>query len=284
MPAFVAKGLAMTAREDWQGKTGEGWAVEWKRTDRSFGGLTERLLARSREFPLRHALDIGCGAGELSLALARGHPQSRIVGVDVSPSLIEAARSRAENIFNVEFELADAAHWHPADHFTPQLLISRHGVMFFADPPGAFANLASLAGEGAALLFSCFRDRRENPFYTEISSILPPPPEPPDPYAPGPFAFAERDHVEAILTDGGWRQVAFESFDFAMIAGVGDDPIADAMSYFQRIGPAAAALRELDEAERGRVLDGLRKVVTDHCHNGVVAFRAATWIVTARRA
>ena len=273
----------MTTREDWQGKTGEGWAGEWRRTDRSFGGLTDRLLARTREFPFRHALDIGCGAGELSLALARGHPQARVIGVDVSPALIATAGARGENISNVEFALADAAQWRPSDDFTPQLLISRHGVMFFADPPAAFANLAAFAAEHAGLLFSCFRERDENPFFTEIGSLLPAAAEAPDPYAPGPFAFAERDHVTAILTDAGWKDVAFEPFDFAMIAGTGDDPIADALGYFQRIGPAAAALRELDQPHRDELLAELRKAVTEHCRDGVVALRAATWIVTAGR-
>jgi SAM-dependent methyltransferase len=274
----------MTAREDWQGKTGEGWAGEWRRTDRSFGGLTERLLARTREFSFRHALDIGCGAGELSLALARGHPQARFVGVDVSPSLIATARARGEHISNVEFELADAAQWHPADDFTPQLLISRHGVMFFADPPGAFANLASISAESAGLLFSCFRDRDENPFFTEIGSLLPGASAQVDPYAPGPFAFADREHVTAILTDAGWHGVTFEPFDFAMVAGAGDDPIGDAMSYFQRIGPAAAALRELDQPRREEVLAALHELVTERCRDGVVALGAATWIVSARKA
>jgi SAM-dependent methyltransferase len=273
----------MTAKEDWQGKTGEGWAAEWKRTDRSFGALTERLLARSREFPFRHALDIGCGAGELSLALARGHPQARIVGVDVSPRLVATARERAGQMSNVEFVLADAAQWHPADAFAPQLLISRHGVMFFTDPPAAFANLAGLAGGHAALLFSCFRDLRENPFINEIGAVLPRPAEAPDPYAPGPFAFAERDHVSAILGDAGWEQIAFEAFDFAMVAGAGEDPVEDAMAYFSRIGPAAAAMRQMDESARDATLGAIREVVAAHCRDGLVALRAATWLVTARR-
>jgi SAM-dependent methyltransferase len=282
--AQSGKGPRMTAKEDWQGKTGEGWAAEWKRTDRSFGGLTERLLARTREFAFRHALDIGCGAGELSLALARGRPQVRVVGLDVSPSLVEAARARIDHLLNLEFVVADAAQWRPTDDFTPQLLISRHGVMFFADPPSAFANFASFAADGAGLLFSCFRDRAENPFFNEIGALFPPPPEAPDPYAPGPFAFADREHVTAILMDGGWEQVAFEPFDFAMIAGAGADPIGDAVGYFQRIGPAAAALREMDEATRGETLAGIREIAQVHCRDGVVALRAATWIVTARRA
>jgi SAM-dependent methyltransferase len=281
MPA--AKGTAMTSKEDWQGKSGESWAAEWKRTDRSFGGLTERLLARTREFPFRHALDIGCGAGELALALARGHPHERIVGVDVSPGLVETARERAGNLSNVEFELADAAQWRPADEFAPQLLISRHGVMFFADPPAAFANLASVAADDAALMFSCFRDRAENPFFTEIGALLPAPAEPPDPYAPGPFAFAEREHVAAILGDAGWDSIAFEPFDFAMVAGAGEDPVDDAMGYFTRIGPAAAAMREMDDASRGETLAAIRGLMENNCRDGVVALRAACWIVTARR-
>jgi SAM-dependent methyltransferase len=274
----------MTAKEDWQGKSGESWAAEWKRTDRSFGGLTERLLARAREFPFRHALDIGCGAGELSLALARNHPHGRVVGVDVSPSLIEMARNRAGHLSNVKFELADAAQWRPADEFAPQLLISRHGVMFFADPPTAFANLGSFAADGATLMFSCFRDRSENPFFTEIGALLPAPAIPPDPYAPGPFAFAEREHVSAILGDAGWDSIAFEAFDFAMIAGADEDPVQDAMGYFTRIGPAAAALREMNEAGRRATCAEIRRIVENNCRDGIVALRAACWIVTATRA
>lgn len=272
----------MTSKQDWQGKSGEGWASEWRRTDRSFGGLTERLLARSREVPFRHALDIGCGAGELSLALARGHPHARVVGVDVSPQLVEAARERAQRLPNLEFELADAAHWHPADEFTPQLLISRHGVMFFDDPPAAFANLASFAADGAKLLFSCFRDRRENPFFTEIGACLPAPAEAPDPYEPGPFAFAEREHVTAILEDAGWGEIAFEPFDFAMIAGAGENPVEDAVDYFTRIGPAAVALREMPETARRETLAAIRAVAEENCRDGVVALRAACWLATAR--
>lgn len=274
----------MTGKSDWQGKTGEGWAAQWQRTDRSFGGATEKLLARSREFPFRDVLDIGCGAGELSLALARGHPQARVVGVDVSPQLIDVARERGANLANVGFELADAAAWQPGDGFAPELLISRHGVMFFDNPPAAFANLAALAAPHASLLFSCFRAPRENPFFTEIGKLLPAPSEAPDPRAPGPFAFADPDHVTTILESGGWQNIAFEPFDFAMVAGAGDDPVEDAMAYFRTIGPAAVALREMPEAGRAATLEAVRGVVLANCRDGVVALRASLWIVTAQRA
>lgn len=273
----------MTSMGDWQGKTGEGWAEQWQRTDRSFGGVTERLLARSQAFSFQQVLDVGCGAGELSLALGRRHPKARVIGVDVSPQLTAVASARAANLANVSFELADAAQWQPDSDFVPQLLISRHGVMFFDEPVAAFTNLAAVADEKANLLFSCFRDRAENPFFTEIGSLLPDPVAAPDPQAPGPFAFADPERVEAILLGAGWSRPKFEPFDFAMVAGAGDDAIEDAVTYFQTIGPAAVALREMPEVERAGVIGDIRRLVTANCHDGVVAMQASCWIVTAAK-
>ena len=135
---------------DWQGRTGAAWAAQWRRTDRIFAGVTERLLSRSRDFVFQQALDVGCGAGELSLALARGRPRADIVGIDISPQLIEAARERGSHLLNARFEVADAARWFPAEGTAPDLLISRHGVMFFDDPIAAFSHLHKIAAPGAA--------------------------------------------------------------------------------------------------------------------------------------
>ncbi|HYC81258.1 MAG TPA: class I SAM-dependent methyltransferase, partial [Solirubrobacterales bacterium] len=231
----------MTDAGEWQGRTGDSWAAEWRRTDRSFGPLTEHLLKRSREFAFGAVLDVGCGAGELSLAIARGRPRCRVVGVDISPQLVAAARERGANHANVAFEVADAAVWRPADDFAPDLLVSRHGVMFFDRPVAAFAHLAGLAAPGAGLLFSCFRAPAENPFFTEVGRLLPQAEPAADPHAPGPFAFADAARVAAILADAGWTGVACEPFDLAMVAGAGEDPVADAVAYFSRIGPAARA-------------------------------------------
>ena len=131
-------------------------------------------------------------------------------------------------------------------------------------------------------MFSCFRERGENPFFTEAARLLPTPEAPPPPGAPGPFAFADRSHVEAILGSAGWTQVAFEPFDFAMVAGGGKDPVEDAVEYYSTIGPAARAASELGPDERARFLDRLRELARRNLHEGIVSLRAAVWIVTAR--
>ena len=273
----------MVDKSEWQGSSGETWAAQWRRTDRSFTKLTERLLERTREFAFSRVLDIGCGAGELSLAIGRGRPRVSVIGVDVSPQLIDAARDRNLALGNVEFELADAAEWSCEPGYSPDLLVSRHGVMFFDDPPAAFANLADQAASGASLLFSCFREVAENPFFTEIMRLLPHPPPPADSSAPGPFAFADPERVRSILREGRWKDVAFEKYDFPMIAGSGEDAVEDAVTYFSLIGPAARAAAEMEKDARSRFFERVRSLCERNCHEGIVALPAAAWIVSAKR-
>jgi SAM-dependent methyltransferase len=274
----------MTNRSEWEGRTGNKWASEWRRTDRAFTGLTDRLLGRASERPFSRALDIGCGAGELTLALARGHPRARVTGIDISGELISVARERGAHLDNARFEVADAAHWFNSD-FAPDLVVSRHGVMFFDEPIPAFANLAAGAGPEARLVFSCFRDRAHNPWATSIVALLPKgtvPPAAPD--APGPFAFADRSRVEHLLRSAGWGDSAFEKVDFAYVVGAGQDPVGDARSFFLSIGPAAAAAAELPGAERAEFIKRLEIFLEDQRDRDLIAFPAAAWIVSAQRA
>jgi len=274
----------MTKPNDWEGRTGRGWAAEWRRTDRSWGGLTDQLLRQTRDFTFNTVLDIGCGAGELSLAIARGRPNASVLGLDISPQLIEVARERGKNLVNVAFELGDAANWIPPDGFQPDFLVSRHGVMFFDDPVGAFAHLARISAPGAGLLFSCFRGPAENEIFTSLSCLLPPPSSPPDPHAPGPMAFADLDRVRGILNQAGWGDVRFTPFDFAMVVGTGEDPVGEAVAYFSSIGAAAAAAAEMAPAERAALFEKVRAYVASREIGGMIALGAAAWIITATRA
>lgn len=270
----------MTTGSEWRDAVGRNWAESYRLTDRAFSGLTERLLARigGCNGP---TLDIGCGAGELSLAVARGNPQAQVVGVDISPELVAAARERGEALGNVDFVEADASSWQPAS-FAPELLLSRHGVMFFDEPVPAFANLRAIAAPGARMTFSCFRSAKLNPWASDLAGLLHLP-EFGASTAPGPFAFADEGHVRGILGDAGWSDIELEAVDFAYVAGAGEDPVEDAMNLFARIGPAAPALRALQGEDRERAKGWIRDWATQHRSGNLVAFPAAAWIVTARR-
>ena len=271
----------MTTGTEWREAVGRSWAENYRQTDRSFAGLTERLLARVGGCDGQGALDIGCGAGELSLAIARGNPQAQVIGVDLSAELVAAARERGSTLANVDFIEADAAHWKPAG-FAPELLVSRHGVMFFDVPVMAFANLRALAAPGARLIFSCFRSAKLNPWASGLASLLNLPALG-EGTAPGPFALADEAYVRGILDNAGWHDVALQPVDFAYIAGAGEDPVADALQLFRRIGPAASALRALAGEDRARAEDKIRDWAAQHRSGNLVAFPAAAWIVSARR-
>lgn len=269
---------------DWTGSVGSAWAEEWRRTDRSFGALTYKLLDPAAIGSFAAALDIGCGAGELVQRLAAAHPAADVLGIDISSELVAVARARCASLANAQIAEADAATWQAPEGRSPDLLISRHGVMFFADPVAAFSHLREQAAPAARLRFSCFRAPKENAWATALASILPTPSQPSDPEAPGPFAFADRARVEKILTAAGWTGVAFEPLDYEMIAGEGDSAIEEAQAYFQRIGPAARALREIPENARPAALEKLRSMVEAHHQSGRVTLDAAAWIVTAHAA
>ena len=275
----------MTDSGEWTGRVGTAWAQEWQRTDRSFAGLTRVLLDETRIGAFAAALDIGCGAGEVAVALARAHRSAQVLGIDIAADLIAVARIRGRGIANLAFAEADAADWSAGSGQRPDLLISRHGVMFFADPVAAFAQLCAAAAPGARLRFSCFRAPADNAGVQALAAALPPSQAVSDPHAPGPFAFADCQRVSAILAAAGWAGIAFEPVDYEMIAGQTEDPgedaVDDALAYFQRIGPAARALAELPSAARPRALERLRAVIQDHHADGLVAMSAAAWIVSA---
>lgn len=272
----------MTNAAEWEGGVGRNWAAESARTDRSFAALTTTLLERIAREPGTSVVDIGCGAGEVSLAVAAARPNARVLGIDISPDLVAAASMRGGRVANCSFALADAASWTP-DRGVPNLYVSRHGVMFFDDPTAAFAHLRAVAATDARLVFSCFRSPRENPWASEVArAVGAAVPAGADPHAPGPFAFADPDYVAEVLGSGGWREVHAEPVDFAYCAGEGDDPVADALSYLTRIGPAARALRDFPDDERAAAKQRLAALLAERREGETVSFPAAAWILTAR--
>lgn len=296
----------MTTGADWTGAVGHSWAAEWRRTDRSFRALTPSLhatilaLAPSRPF---RACDIGCGAGQTSLMLAAARPHGEVIGVDLSAELVAVATARAEALrdggsgrtaedraiedlegCSVRFVAGDAAHLAAA--VAPvDLFVSRHGVMFFDDPVGAFLAFRRAAAPGARLVFTCFRGMEHNPWASELieaaGGALPPAGPSGGEPAPGPFAFADPDHVQRILRAAGWRLRTADAVDFAYRAGEGVDPVADAVDFLQRIGPAARLIRDAAPADRDAVLARVSTALEARRNGDSVDLPASAWLWSA---
>ena len=200
--------------EFWNGRAGETWARNQERLDRAFAPLMSVLVEKAAPEIGERIIDVGCGCGDLALALAprlgrRGH----ILGVDVSKQMLERAQARALAVSGEHATLA----WLEADasacEFAAEydLLVSRFGVMFFADPVAAFRVLRRALKPGGRFAFLCWRSLERNPWLavpaTALHDLLGPRP-PADPWAPGPYALSDATRVCEMLREAGFSRLA----------------------------------------------------------------------------
>ena len=268
--------------EYWNGATGEKWARLQERIDLHMNAITDAAIPFAAPAPGESALDIGCGCGTTTFLLAmKVAPEGRAAGVDISAPMLNVARARAgaQNA-NIAFVEADAS----VHDFQPvfDLVFSRFGVMFFADPAAAFANIRKALAPRGRLAFVCWRSLKENLWASvPLIAALPllPPQEPLDPYAPGPFAFAEQDRLHGILEKAGYRDIEIEAFDSTMNMG---ETLEDAAGEMLNIGPLSRASAEIDELTRAKIADVVAAALAPYQTPSGVAPPAAVWLVSAR--
>lgn len=274
----------MTSAIDWTGRVGDVWAAEWERTERSFAALVPHLDAAILSVaPDRgRALDIGCGVGSTSLALAAARPEVAVVGVDLSAGLIARAAARPATPPAPRFVTGDALAV-ARDEGPFDLFVSRHGVMFFADPVAAFTDLARSASAGAALVFSCFDDPARNGFATIADDATETVPAPIKGYRPGPFGFADPTMVATILDAAGWEPYSSARVPFDYVVGEGADPVADALAFLTRIGPCARAIADAAPADRTAIVARLSAALARYRTDQRVVLPASAWIWRAHK-
>lgn len=235
------------------------------------------------------ALDVGCGFGDTAQRLGElVGPEGRVLGIDVAPRFIAAARAEAEEAGagNVRFEVADLQVTNFEETF--DYAFSRFGTMFFASPGAAMRNVRVALRPGGRLCMVVWRRKLDNPWMHRAEEIVKPfIPEPEEDTdeprcGPGPFSMADADTVSDILLGAGFVDVGLERCDIPI--RIGDD-LDEAIAMNTALGPAAEAIRlagAAAEAVRPRVESELRAALAEfEGPDGVVA-AASTWIVTAR--
>ncbi|MCI3206142.1 MULTISPECIES: class I SAM-dependent methyltransferase [Pandoraea] len=270
--------------ELWNGRSGNVWVNNRAVLDQMFVPLARFLIDRARDVaqhtPSGRMLDVGCGTGGTTLALANalGHPW-QLTGADISAPMIAEARTRAAHARSpVAFVCADAqTHVFPPAHF--DVIVSRLGVMFFDDPVAAFSNLRACARPGASLHALAWRSADDNAFMTvsdraarPLLSDLPPRRA----GAPGQFGFADRERVSGILTSAGWTDVTLSPVDFECTFAQ-----ADLRDYASQVGPVGLALTRLAPPDRERVVDAIVEAFDPFVRDGVVRFTSACWHLLA---
>ncbi|HUQ04960.1 MAG TPA: class I SAM-dependent methyltransferase [Kofleriaceae bacterium] len=276
----------MTANREmaalWNDASGRTWVELQEILDHSLAPFVPVLVDAAFPGEGGRVLDIGCGAGATTLAMARRvGPTGACAGADISAPLVAAAQARAaaEGVTTARFVEADAQTYaFEAGAF--DAVISRFGVMFFDDPPAAFANIRRAARRDAALAFVAWRGPRENPFMTapaRAGASLFPEMKPPDPDAPGMFAFADGDKVRRILDASGWADVDVGAIDVPCT--VAEEHL---LTYGTRLGALAPLLRTADADTRARAVELVAGAYAPFVRDGAAHFTAACWLVRAR--
>ncbi len=264
----------------WNGDAGEKWVKQQDRLDAMLAPISAELMKTANAKAGERILDIGCGCGDTSLVLAK--TAAHVTGVDISRPMLARAKQRAKDarIDNFQAVEADAADHHFAP--TYDLLFSRFGVMFFADPETAFTNMRKALKPGGRAAFVCWRAPAENEWVrVPIGAIRPHlPPQPPlGPEDPGPFAFADLARVRRILTTAGFDRITIRPYDTPM--GLGDT-FDEALTYIQEFGPVSRAMSAANDAERAKATVALADALKPYATKKPITLGAAVWLVTAQ--
>ncbi len=265
----------------WNGPAGNAWVESQELIGQVLKPFEDLLVDAIAPETMTRLLDVGCGTGSTTRALARRlGPNSRSTGVDISEPMIAAARAcAARDGLSVTFLLADAQ-THAFEPASFDTIVSRFGVMFFDDPVQAFANLRRAAAEGSRLLFVAWRSAAENPFMTLAERVAAPLlPNLPvrRTNEPGQFAFGDGDRVRRILKASGWSEIDIQPIDVPCTI-----PESQLESYVTRFGPVSRVLHEAGETARAQFIEKVRAALVPYVHASEVRFTGACWMVDAR--
>jgi SAM-dependent methyltransferase len=267
--------------EYWNGAVGRRWATLQDRIDLQLNNIADALIPFANARPGERVLDIGCGCGTMTLRLGMAvAPDGSVAGLDISAPMLEVARARAQAMnADIPFLKSDAS----THEFQPvfDLVFSRFGVMFFADPLAAFKNIRTALAPKGRLAFVCWRPFVENDWaavpFTAAKPFLPAQP-PSDPHAPGPFAFADAGRLKGILESAGFANIRIEKLDTTANLGATLEQAVDATL---AVGPLARAASEVDDAIREKIRGAVKEALKPYATPAGVTPGVACWLVAA---
>jgi SAM-dependent methyltransferase len=270
----------------WNDKAAVTWTTLQDRLDALLEPLTAVALDAAAPVGGERVIDIGCGCGATVLALAeRVGPTGHVVALDVSEPMAARARERIASsaLTNAQVIVSDAAR-HKFEGGRADLLFSRFGVMFFADPIAAFANLLRAVRPGGRLLCVAWRPLADNPWFSvpmEAARSLLPPQPPADPEAPGPFALANHDRTVGIFRTAGFKDVMLTRRDVPMrVAAAGN--IEQATDFATQVGALGRILAEQASATRARVQDAVAAALKRYDSPDGIVLPGSIWLISAR--
>jgi SAM-dependent methyltransferase len=284
---MTAAGTNAAQAEHWNGVEGQHWATQHDRYEAMNGPFGDRLLGAAAIQPGDRVLDVGCGPGGFTLAVARATgPDGSVVGIDLSVPMLERARQRTRDAGaqNVGFVTGDAQ-THVFDEAAFDMAVSRFGVMFFDDVEAAFANMARAVRPSGRLGFVCWQDAAVNEWMLVPSTAAlahVPGPDPTVFETLNPFELADPDRLTAILEGAGFAEIDCQGLVQPLLFG-GASTVEEAVKFFRDSSFGAVLLADASPDAVERALAAVADVFVAHLTDEGVQLAAAAWLVTATK-
>ena len=272
-------------RDFWSGPSGKSWVTHEARQDALLHSVAELIIARAELQSGERVLDVGCGTGAVSeLAAHAVGGSGSVLATDISAPLLDRAAQRLNGLSNVSVQLGDAASadW-PKQPF--DVAVSRFGVMFFDDPPAAFAHIMSALRPDGRVVFAAWGPLADNPYWSigaeaarNRLGALPSSP----PNAPGPLGLADQGYATSVLRQAGPADFTVSPETIHLeYPGTAVD-LADLMV---ALGPARRIINAFEgsAADAAAIRDGIAERLAPYEGNdGRVALPASINLIQAR--
>lgn len=267
-----------TQAQRWNGDTGRRWIAQRERHAAVRQRLTPHLLRAAAIRPGDRVLDVGCGCGELTVALARAaRPGGSVLGLDLSGPILAVARRLAAEAGAAEVRFVQGdAEVHPLPVSTYDVVVSSFGVMFFEDPAAAFGNLLGTLRPGGRLAFLCWQGDLHNEVFSiplrafldhaRLAGVA------------GGDPFADPDWVRALLAGAGYADV--QVVGVREPARIGSD-VSDVMGYLCDTSRVRELMATLDASVAARVRAAMTERLAACQRPDGVWVAAAAWLATA---
>ena len=268
----------------WNGDEAAHWLVHEDRYDSMLAPFTEHLMTAGALEATDHVLDVGCGCGSTTVAAGHRVRRGEALGVDLSGPMLGRAAQRAAQagLGHVRFTQADAQ-VHAFEVSAYDVVISRFGVMFFADPVAAFANIGGALRPDGRMAVVCWANPLDNAWVAVPGATMAqhvPLATPGDPEAPGPFALADPERVAAVLDGAGFAAPDITALDEQLQLGA---TIPDAVDFMMATRFAQQLLQGADGATRAAVAGSLADALGPYVGADGVVLGSKAWLVTTRR-
>lgn len=265
----------------WNGYEGEHWAAHDARYDAVNSGFNAYLLDAAAIGERDRVLDVGCGNGQLTRLAARRARLGHASGIDLSGPMLATARARAaaEEIANISFVQGDAQ-VHPLGEAACDVVLSRFGIMFFADPVAAFANIARALRPAGRLAFVCMTELSGTDLGAVFGAMAPYLPTPTGPDGAGPTSFADPVRTRSVLAAAGLEDITCVRIKADQTWG---RDVADASEFIAGWGPVRFHLDQAGPENAAHALRALTEALRPFAAPDAVRLRGTAWLVTATR-